>query len=158
LLAVRRVLDRQLDALTRQLGAIARASDEARRLMTVPSVGVMTALGFITAIDRPHRFARSADVGAYLGLTSRRYQSGQVDWSGRISKQGDSLARSLLYEAANVLMTRVKRWTRQKAWAVRLAGRRGGAKARVALARKLAVMLHRIWVDGTTFNWANEPA
>lgn len=158
LLTVRRVLDRQIDALTGQLGTIARDSQDARRLMSVPGVGVLTALAFITAIDQPGRFARSCDVGAYLGLTSRRYQSGQVDWSGRISKQGDALARAMLYEAANALMTRVKRWTRQKAWAVRLAGRRGGAKARVALARKLAVTLHRIWVDGTTFNWANEPA
>lgn len=158
LLAVRRVLDCQIDDLTRQLGAIARASEDARRLMSVPGVGVLTALAFITAIDQPHRFARSCDVGAYLGLTSRRYQSGQIDWSGRISKQGDGLARAMLYEAATVLMTRVKRWTRQKAWAVRLAGRRGGAKARVALARKLAVTLHRIWVDGTIFNWAHEPA
>lgn len=126
--------------------------------MSVPGVGTLTALAFMTAIDDPHRFTRSADVGAYLGLTSRRYQSGEIDRSGRISRHGDAMARALLYEAANVLMTRVSRWSREKAWAVRLAARRGGAKARVALARKLAVILHRIWVDGTVFRTGAAPA
>ena len=158
LLRVRDVLGVQLARLDKQLGSMAHKDADARRLMSVPGVGPMTALAFMTALDQPGRFTRSADVGAYLGLTSRRYQSGEVNWSGRISKHGDTLARAMLYEAANALMTRVKRWTPQKAWAVRLAARRGGAKARVALARKLAVILHRIWVDGTTFKWSNKPA
>lgn len=158
LLRVRDVLGVQLAKLDKQLSAIACEDSDAKRLMSVPGVGPMTALAFMTALDQPARFAKSADVGAYLGLTSRRYQSGEVNWSGRISKHGDSLARAMLYEAANVLMTRVKRWTPEKAWAVRLAARRGAAKARVALARKLAVILHRIWVDGTTFKWSNTPA
>lgn len=158
LLAVRDRLTREIAALDKRLGAIARADGDARRLMTVPGVGPIVALAFMTAIDQPERFARSGTVGAYLGLTSRRFQSGEVDWSGRISKQGDRLARSLLYEAAGVLMTRVSRWTRQKAWAVRLAAKRGAKRARVALARKLAVILHRIWVDGTTFNWSAKAA
>jgi len=158
LLAVQALLCTQIGQLDDRLAVFASASADAKRLMSVPGVGPLTALAFMTAIDDPHRFDRSANVGAYLGLTSRRFQSGEVDWSGRISKQGDAMARAMLYEAANALMTRVKRWTRQKAWAVRLAGRRGGAKARVALARKLAVTLHRIWVDGTTFNWSAKAA
>jgi len=158
LLRVRDVLGVQLAKLDKQLGTLAHENSDAMRLMSVPGVGSMTALAFMTALDQPARFARSADVGAYLGLTSRRYQSGEVNWSGRISKHGDALARAMLYEAANVLMSRVKRWTREKAWAVRLASRRGAAKARVALARKLAVILHRIWVDGTTFNWSAQTA
>lgn len=158
LLAVQEQLCAQINRLDEQLAVFARTSADARRLMSVPGVGPLTALAFMTAIDDPQRFERSANVGAYLGLTSRRFQSGEVDWSGRISKQGDGMARALLYEAANVLLTRVKRWTREKAWAVRLAARRGGAKARVALARKLAVILHQIWCDGTTFNWSARTA
>lgn len=158
LLRVQAVLCDEISDLGDRLTAIAHGNADAQRLMSVPGIGPLTALAFMTALDEPTRFVRSCDVGAYLGLTSRRYQSGQIDWSGRISKQGDALARALLYEAANVLLTRVKTWTREKAWAVRLAARRGGAKARVALARKLAVILHRIWVNGSTFNWAAQPA
>jgi transposase len=126
--------------------------------MTVPGVGPMTALAFVTAIDDPGRFARSASVGAYLGLTPRRHQSGEADWSGRISKHGDGLARHLLYEAANSLIARVRKWSAPKAWAARLVRKLGPKKARVALARKLAVILHRIWLDGTEFRWSQEVA
>jgi len=157
LMAVRRALDEALGALEARIGRIARDSAVCRRLMTVPGVGPMTALAFMTAIDDPARFARSASVGPYLGLTPRRYQSAEVAWSGRISKHGDRLARHMLYEAANSLLTRVRRWSAPKAWAARLVKRLGGKKARVALARKLAVILHRIWCDGTEFRWsANE--
>ena len=154
LLSVHHALNRAIDRLDRTLNALARKDKAAKRLMSVPGVGPLTALTFMTTIDSPERFVRSADVGAYLGLTSRRYQSGNVDRSGRISKQGDSFTRSMLYEAANAMMTRVRRWTREKVWALRLSARIGGRKARVALARKLAVILHRIWLDGTTYNWA----
>lgn len=153
LLMVRRALAQRIGELESRIGAAARESGVCSRLMTVPGVGPMTALSFVTAIDDPHRFARSASVGAYLGLTSRRHQSGTVDWSGRISKQGDGLARHMLYEAANSLLSRVRRWSAPKAWAARLVKRVGGKKARVALARKLAVILHRIWLDGTEFRW-----
>ena len=126
--------------------------------MTVPGVGPMTALAFVTAIDDPARFARSASVGPYLGLTPRRHQSGGIDWSGRISKHGDSLARHMLYEAANSLLSRVRRWSALKAWGMRLARRIGAKKARVALARKLAVILHRMWCDASDFRWTAKPA
>ncbi len=158
LLAVRRSLDRAISELEAGIGRLVRSWDVCRRLMTVPGVGPMTALAFVTAIDDPARFARSASVGPYLGLTPRGYQSGEVAWSGRISKQGDGLARHMLYEAANSLLSRVRRWSAPKAWAARLVKRLGGKKARVALARKLAVILHRMWCDGTTFRWSAKAA
>ena len=158
LLSVRRAVCAEAADLEARIGALARDSQVCRRLMTVPGVGPMTALAVVTAIDDPHRFAHSASVGAYLGLTPRRRQSGAMDWSGRISKQGDALARHMLYEAANSLLSRVKRWSAPTAWAARLVRRIGAKKARVALARKLAVILHRIWVDGTEFRWSSRSA
>lgn len=158
LLMVRRSLEARIDALEARIGAAAVTSPVCSRLMTVPGVGPMTALAFVTAIDDPGRFARSASVGAYLGLTPRRHQSGEVDWSGRISKHGDRLARHMLYEAANSLLSRVRKWSAPKAWAARLARKAGGRKARVALARKLAVILHRIWLDGSEFRWSSREA
>jgi len=156
LLMVRRTLEKQIGALDSRIREAAEASPVCARLMTTPGVGAMTAMAFVTAIDDPHRFARSSSVGVYLGLTPRRHQSGAVDWSGRISKHGDALARQMLYEAANSLLSRVRRWSPPKAWAARLVRKVGGKKARVALARKLAVILHRIWVDGTEFRWTRE--
>lgn len=156
LLTVRRSLEAQIKELEGRIATAARESDVCTRLMTVPGVGPMTALSFVTAIDDPHRFRKSAAVGAYLGLTPRRHQSGAVDWSGRISKHGDALARHMLYEAANSLLSRVRKWSAPKAWAARLVKKVGGKKARVALARKLAVILHRIWVDGSEFRWTGE--
>jgi transposase len=158
LMTVRRTLDVQIKELESRIAARARASDVCRRLMSVPGVGPMTALAFTTAIDDAHRFARSSSVGPYLGLTPRRHQSADMDWSGRISKQGDALARHMLYEAANSLLSRVRKWSAPKAWAARLVKKLGPKKARVALARKLAVILHRIWVDGTEFRWTKEAA
>lgn len=158
LLAVRRSLAAQIGDLERRIKAVAAASPVCTRLMTVPGVGPMTALAFVTAIDDPRRFTKSSSVGAYLGLTPRRHQSGEADWSGRISKHGDGLARHMLYEAANSLLARVRRWSAPKAWAARLVRKVGGKKARVALARKLAVILHRIWADGSEFRWTGETA
>ena len=111
------------------------------------------ALCFLATIDDPTRFKRSRSVGAYAGLTTRRYASGETDWTGRISKCGDKMLRSYLYEAANVLPTHVARWSALKAWGVRLAKRSGLRKAKVAVARKLAVILHRMWIEGTEFKW-----
>ena len=156
LLAARRTLLEQIDDLEHRIRALTTTSPVCRRLMTVPGVGPMTALAFVTAIDDPTRFARSASVGAYLGLTPRRFQSGETAWSGRISKHGDALARHMLYEAANSLISRVRRWSAPKAWGTRLVRRIGPKKARVALARKLAVILHRLWADGTTFRWSKD--
>ena len=126
------------------------------RLMTVPGVGAVTAAAFLATVDDPERFRRSSSVGAYFGLTPRRCQSGDIDYTGRISKRGDGLMRSYLFEAANVLLTRVSTWSTLKAWGMRLAKRSGATKAKVALARKLAVILHRLWRDGTSFRWSTQ--
>ena len=142
------------DAIEDELLAIARDSSLARRLMTVPGVGPIVALGFIATVYDAGRFARATDVGAYLGLTPRRYQSGE--YSGRISKRGDGAMRALLFEAANVLITRVRRFSPLKAWAVRLAACKGFKKAAVSAARKIAVVMLRLWRDGTTFAWSKE--
>jgi transposase len=158
LLTVWHAVDDQVAALERQLVRRARRHEACHRLMTVPGVGPLTALAFVTTVDDPARFRRSSSVGAYLGLTPRRHQSGERDVSGRISKCGDRLTRSYLFEAANVLLTRVERWSSLKAWAIRLAKRSGAKKAKVALARRLAALLHRLWQDGTTFRWTTEAA
>ncbi len=126
--------------------------------MTVPGVGAVVAITFTSAVDDPARFRRSKDVGAHFGLTPRKYQSGETERTGRITKGGDAMVRSMLFEAANAMLTRVARFSSLKAWAVRIAGRHGMAKAKVALARKLAVVLHRLWVDGTEFRWSREAA
>lgn len=128
----------------------------ARRLMTIPGMGPIVSLSFIALIDDPARFPRVGDVGAFLGLTPRRHQSGEIDWSGRISKCGDRAVRSLLFEAASTLISRVAQFSALKSWAVRLAGRRGFAKAAVATARKLAVLMLSIWKNKTEFRWAKE--
>ena len=123
------------------------------RLMTVPGVGAVVAMTFRSAIDQPERFAKSKAVGAHFGLTPKKYQSGEIDRTGRISKVGDAMVRTALFEAANVMLTRAVRFSTLKAWALRVAGRHGMKKAKVALARKLAVVMHRMWVDGTSFCW-----
>ena len=155
LLVVRATLLRQLAALDTVVLRSAREDPVTRRLMTMPGVGAITASAYRAAIDDPARFRRARCVGAYLGLTPRRFQSGEVDYTGRISKCGDRTTRSYLYEAANVLISRVPRYSALKAWAQRLAKRVGAKKARVALARKMAVILWRMWVDDTAFRWAN---
>jgi transposase len=124
--------------------------------MTAPGVGSLVALAYISVIDAPERFSKSLSVGAYLGLTPRRYQSGEVDRSGRISKCGDALLRTYLFEAAGIILNRVSRWSPIKAWGTRLARKVGGKKAMVAVALKLSVILHRMWRDGTDFRWSNQ--
>jgi len=129
-----------------------------RRFMGVPGVGPVTALAFRTAIDDPARFARSRDVGAYFGLTPKRFQSGtSVDWDGRISRQGDDEVRTLLYEAANGLLVRSKAWSSLKAWGLTIQRRRGHKKAVVAVARKLAMLLHAMWRHGSEFRFGCAP-
>jgi transposase len=142
--------------LDRRVRQLAREDETTRRLMTVPGIGVVTALSFRHTIDDPARFRSAATVGAYLGLTPRRKQSGEMDVSGHVSRWGDRLLRSYLFEAASVLLHRTKKWCSLKAWGLRLARRIGMKKAQVAVARKLAVVLHCIWVDGTTFEWGSE--
>ena len=133
-----------------------RSDPVCRRLMTVPGVGPVTALTYRATVDVPARFARSRSVGAHFGLTPRKWQSGEMDHNGRISKCGDVMTRTALYEAAGVLLTRTTRWSSLKAWAMQVAKRRGMARARVALARRLAVILHRMWVDGSEFRWTRD--
>lgn len=144
--------------LDRQTRALARANPDCRLLRTIPGVGPLTALTFVATIDDPARFARSRSVGAYVGLTPKRYQSGETDYTGRISRCGDALLRSYLYEAANAVLTRVKRFSTLKAWGVRFASRHGGKKARVAIARKLSVIMHRMLITREPFRWNAAPA
>src|SRR6201993_1177425 len=157
LLVVRRVLREQLGILHRRLLAAVRDDDVCRRLMTVPGVGPVVALTYRATVDVPARFRKSKSVGAVFGLTCSRYQSGEIDWSGRISRCGDEMMRVMLYEAAQSML-RSKKWSWLKAWAMQIARRRGMKKAIVALARRLAVIMHRIWVDGTEFRWTREQA
>jgi transposase len=158
LLEVRDKVSREIAALHQKLLGLARNDVDSRRSMTVPGIGPITALAFHSAIDDPSRFRRSRSVGAYVGLTPRRHASGEVDWSGRISKCGDRMLRTYLFEAAGVLLTRVAQWCTLKAWGHRLWKRIGFKKAKIAVARKLAVILHRMWRDGTDFIWSSKEA
>jgi transposase len=151
LLSARAVLAEQLSKLQKQLVALARQDTRARLLMSTPGVGVLVALTYAAAIDDPARFRSSKAVGAHFGLTPKKYQSGETDVTGRISKIGDASVRTALYEAANVILTRPVKGSSLKSWAMRVAKRAGMRKAKVALARKLAVILHRMLVDGTEF-------
>ncbi len=147
----------QLAHLTQQVLGIARKEAVCRRLMSVPGVGPITALAFRATIDRAERFKRSRDVGAHLGLTPARYQSGETDIQGKISRCGDELARTALYEAAHTLLVRSRKWSSLRAWGLKVAKHRGMARARVAVARKPAVILHRMWSDATEFRFGKEP-
>jgi transposase len=158
LLVVRRVLHEQIAILHRRLLAIVKDDEVCRRLMTVPGVGPVVALTFRATVDVPARFRNSRAIGAVLGLTPCKYQSGESNRTGAISKCGDKLMRVMLYEAAQILLVRSMRWSWLKAWAMQIARRRGMKKAIVALARRLAVIMHRIWVDGTEFRWTREVA
>src|ERR1700675_4273739 len=158
LLIVRRVLREQIVILHRRLLAIVRDDEVCRRLMTTPGgVGPVGGLTYRATVDVPARFRKSKSVGAVFGLTCSRYQSGEIDRSGRISRCGDEMMRVMLYEAAQSMM-HSKKWSWLKAWAMQIARRRGMKKAIVALARRLAVIMHRIWVDGTEFRWTREQA
>jgi len=125
--------------------------------MTAPGVGTVVALAFRTTIDLPQRFRQSATVAPRLGLTPRKYQSGETDRRDRISKYGDAMMRHLLYESATLVLGRLKRPARLKEWGLQIAERRGIKHARVAVARKLAVILHRMWIDGADFQWNEVP-
>jgi transposase len=158
LLVVRRVLREQIAILHRRLLVIVKDDEVCRRLMTIPGVGPVVALTFRVTVDVPARFRNSRAVGAVFGLTPCKYQSGESDRTGAISKCGDEMMRVMLYEAAQILLVRSTKWSWLKAWAMQIARRRGMKKAIVALARRLAVIMHRIWVDGTEFRWTREAA
>ncbi len=158
MLRAREALRVELAVLHRHLLVLVRDNATCRRLMTAPGVGAVVAATFTSAVDDPGRFAKSKSVGAHFGLTPRRYQSGETDVTGSISRVGDAMARTALYEAAQSLLTRTVRFSALKRWAMELAKRRGMQRAKVAVARKLATILHRMWVDGTEFHWGKEPA
>lgn len=157
LLCVLTTMLREFDRLTKRVLKIVKGEETCRRLMTAPGVGPITALAFRATIDRPERFQHSQDVGAHLGLTPSRYQSGETDIQGRISRCGDEIVRTALYEAAHCLLVRSKKWSSLRVWGMNVAKRRGMARARVAVARKLAVILHRMWTDATPFRFGKEP-
>jgi transposase len=155
LLSVHAVLLREFKAFEKQVRSMARHDAKARLLMSTPSVGPIVALTYASAIDDPGRFKSSKRVGAHFGLTPKKYQSGETDYTGRISKIGDASVRTALYEAAHIMLTKpLKGCSQLKSWAMRLARRAGMSKAKVALARRLAVIMHRMLSDGTVFNAA----
>ena len=144
---------RVLDNRTRHL---AHDDPICRRLMSAPGVGFITALTFKAGVDDPARFKHSRTVAAHFGLTPRRFQSGELDLEGHISRCGDANVRSTLYTAANAMLTRSSKWSSLKAWGMQLAKTRGHRRAVIAVARKLAVILHRMWIDDTQFRWGTE--
>jgi transposase len=158
MLRAREALRCEFHVLHRAVLAIVREDAVCRRLMSVPGVGALVAITFTSAVDDPARFRRSRSLGAYFGLTPKRYQSGETDVTGGISKAGDTMVRTALYEAANVMLTRAGKFSTLKRWALEVAKRRGPRRAKVALARKLATVLHRLWVDGREFRFGKEVA
>jgi transposase len=158
MLRARGTLHKEFHALHRAMLDVVRKDGVCRRLMTIPGVGALVAITFTTAIDAPGRFRRSRAVGAHFGLTPKKYQSGETDVTGGISKVGDAMVRTALYEAANVMLTRASRFSVLKRWAMDVAGRRGIKRAKVALARKLATILHRMWMDGSEFRFEKKAA
>jgi len=159
LLAVHTVLLREFNGFEKQVRSMARSDTGARLLMSIPAVGPIVSLTYVSAIDDPARFKSSKQVGAHFGMTPKKYQSGETDYTGRISKIGDASVRTTLYEAAHIMLTKpVKGCSALKSWAMRIAKRAGMSKAKVALARRLAVIMHRMLVDGTPFNPTNKPS
>jgi transposase len=155
-LSVRQVMRQQLAVLHKMVLDTVRGDPVCRRLMTAPGVGAVVALTYRATVDQPQRFLHSRAFGAHVGLTPKRYQSGETDYEGGVSKCGDALLRTMLYEAAHVLLTRGAKWSWLKAWGLRVAQRRGMRRAIVAVARRLAVVLHRMWFDGSEFRWSKD--
>ena len=156
LLSARQKLRETFTVLHSKLLAIVSEDRACQRLMTIPGVGPVTSLAFISTINGPARFSKSRAVGSALGLTPVLNQSGESHRIGRVSLCGDGMMRALLYEAAQVMLSRVKKWSWLKAWAMNIAKRRGRKKAIVALARRMAVIMHRMWKDGTEFHWTKD--
>lgn len=156
MLQARASLWNEFTRLHREMLKIARADQVCRRLMSAPGVGALVAITYRSAVDDPGRFAKSRTVGAYFGLTPKKYQSGETDIDGGISRVGDAMVRTALYEAAHIILTRATRFSSIKRWAIEVAKRRGMKRAKVALARKLATVLHRMWVDASEFRWSKD--
>jgi transposase len=157
LLAALEAVRAQLAPYDKAVRARARTDATVRLLMSAPGVGPVVALAFAAGVGDPARFAASTNVGVYFGLTPRREQSGEMDWSGHISKRGDAMVRGLLFEAAKVLMSRTAKPCALKDWGARLAARKGARHATTAVARKLAVILHKMWITGTRFAYPGRP-
>jgi transposase len=155
MLAAWMALWNEFTRLHREMLKIARADRVCRRLMSAPGVGALVALTYRSAVDDPSRFEKSSAIGAYFGLTPKKYQSGETDRDGGVSKVGDGMVRTALFEAAHIMLTRAVRFSSLKRWALGVAQRRGMKRAKVALARKLGVVLHRMWVEATEFRWSN---
>ena len=149
-------LQTQYNVLHKRLLDLVPDDPLCRRLMTAPGIGPVIALTFQATVDVPTRFPKSRLVGAHFGLTPKRYASGETDHSGRVSKCGDAMMRTALFEGAQALLVCTKKWCSLKAWGMAIARRRGVKRAIVAVARKLAVILHRMWLDGTEFRWGKE--
>jgi len=156
MLAARSSLQAEYGKLHKEMLSIVRKDEVCRRLMTTPGVGPLVAITFKTAVDDPMRIAKSKAVGALFGLTPKKYQSGETDVTGGVSRVGDGMVRAALYEAANALVSRISRFSALKRWGMDLVKRRGAKRAKVALARKIGVILHRMWIDGTNFRWTRE--
>jgi transposase len=153
LLTVHAALLREFKGFEKRVRMMARANTKARLLMSTPAVGPIVALTYSAAIDDPARFTSSKKVGPHFGLTAKKYQSGEIDRSGRISKIGDASVRAALYQAAHIMLTKqVAGCSELKSWGMRIGKRAGMRKAKVALARKLAVVMHRMLADGKPFN------
>ena len=155
MLSARAALKAEYEKLHQAVLAIVREDAVCRRLMTVPSVGPLVAITYKSALDDPSRIAKSKAAGALFGLTPKKCQSGEKDVTGGITRTGDEMVRTALYEAANVLLSRITRFSKLKRWGMDVAKRRGSKRAKVALARKIGVILHRMWIDGTTYRWAD---
>ena len=153
MLSARAALEEEYGKLHKAVLVIVRDDTVCRRLMTVPGVGPLVAVTDKSAMDDPSRITKSKAAGALFGLTPKKYQSGEKDVTGGITRTGDEMVRTALYEAANVLLARITRFSKLKRWGMDVAKRRGSKRAKVALARKIAVILHRMWVDGTTYRW-----
>lgn len=156
LLQSREMMVRQVLVLEKQIRSMANSDDVCQRLMTIPGVGPIIALLYKATIDNPYRFTRSNTLGVHLGLTPRKYASGEMDYDGHITKCGDRLMRTHLYEAAKVLLSRSGQWSALKAWGLQIAKRSSMKKACTAVARKLAVIMHKMWVTNTAFNYKSE--
>ncbi|MBM3653481.1 MAG: IS110 family transposase [Alphaproteobacteria bacterium] len=153
MLVARAALQTEYTRLHKTMLAIVHVDEVCRRLMSVPGVGPVVAITFKTAVDDPTRISKSKAVSPLFGLTPKKYQSGETDVTGRITRAGDAMVRTALYEAANILLSRVTRFSALKRWGMEVAKRRGLKRAKVALARKIGVILHRMWIDGTDFCW-----
>jgi transposase len=154
MLTARSALWSEFTKLHREMLKIARADKVCQRLMSTPGVGALVAVTYRSAVDDPARFGKSSTVGAYFGLTPKKYQSGETDRDGGVIKVGDTMVRTALFEAAHIMLTRATRFSSLKRWALDVAQRRGMKRAKVALARKLGVVLHRMWMDATEFRWS----